>query len=75
MNRVKIEGYKDLSRDPSSGGILNTNTGQYESYIKLKRSKEIESKKIDTLETEIVSMKESIDEIKNLLRSLIDGSK
>jgi hypothetical protein len=40
-----------------------------------KRIKEKENQKLQNLEKDFVNMKEDLNEIKSLLRSLIDGSK
>ena len=43
-------------------------------YVKRKESKNKENQKIQNLEEDLASIKGDIDEIKNLLRSLINGS-
>jgi len=54
---------------------LNVNMVEYKNYLEQKRVKEIEFEKIQSLENEVNSMKSDLDEIKNLLRSMINGSK
>ena len=34
MDRLKVEGYKELERDVNSKDIINTNRSAYETYMK-----------------------------------------
>lgn len=75
MRYSKVEGHINLIRDEHTKAILNTNMSDYESYMNLKKSKELESNRIDKLESNIVSIQSDLDEIKSLLRSFINESK
>jgi len=70
MKYYKVEGHTNLVRDPSTMAIINTNTSEYESYIRSKNKLSEESKKIENLENEITSIKDDLSEIKDLLRNL-----
>lgn len=72
---IPVEGQKDLYRDVTSNAIVNTNKQDYQSYIARKQNLELEKKRIENLENELSEMKDNIDEIKNLLRGLVNGSK
>jgi hypothetical protein len=48
---------------------------EYEQYLARRKSKNEENQKVQNLEGELANIKEDIDEIKNLLRSFINGSK
>ena len=72
---LKVEGYNNLLRDPNTNSIVNTNMTEYEQYIARRNSKTKENQKVQNLEEELASMKSDIDEIKVLLRSLVNGSK
>lgn len=72
---LKVEGYNNLLRDPNTNSIVNTNMSEYEQYIARRNSKTKENQKVQNLEEELASMKSDIDEIKFLLRSLVNGSK
>lgn len=74
MNYAKIEGYSNLLRDQNTNVIINTNSSEYEEYIKRKKLKNNENQKIENLEKDVANMKDDLSEIKNLLRSLINGS-
>jgi hypothetical protein len=47
---------------------------KYQEYISRKNAKNMENQKVQNLEKDLANMKEDIDEIKNLLRSLINES-
>jgi hypothetical protein len=72
---LKVEGHNNLLRDPNTNSIVNTNMTEYEQYIARRNSKTKENQKVQNLEEELASMKNDIDEIKVLLRSLVNGSK
>jgi conjugal transfer/entry exclusion protein len=73
MNYSRVKGYDHLIRDESTKSIINTNVSEYESYIKMKAIKEKESQKIQKIEDDLDSLKNDINEIKNLLRNLANG--
>lgn len=74
MEEVKVKGYSNLVRDPMTNAIINTNSTAYEEYISRRQSKEKENQKVQSLESEIASMKNDLNEIKSLLRSLANES-
>jgi hypothetical protein len=74
-NYLKVEGHNNLLRDPHTNAIINTNMSEYEQYLARRKTKTEENQKVQNLEGELASMREDIDEIKNLLRSFINGSK
>ena len=75
MKYSKVNGHSNLIRDEETKAIINTNMTDYNNYIMQKRIKEKENQKLQNLEEDFVNMKEDLNEIKSLLRSLIDGSK
>ena len=75
MDYIQVEGFSNLVRNPQNNSIINTNMSEYNEYVKRKESKNKENQKIQNLEEDLASMKGDIDEIKNLLRSLINGSR
>ena len=74
-NYLKVEGHNNLLRDPNTNAIINTNMSEYEQYLARRKTKTEDNEKIQNLEGELASIKGDIDEIKNLLRSFINGSK
>lgn len=67
-NLIPVEGHNNLFRDRNTGAILNKDKSAYLNYIKLKEIKEKE-------QNEISEIKKDIDEIKSLLREIINGSR
>jgi hypothetical protein len=75
MDYLKVEGHSNLIRDPNTNSIINTNMSEYQEYILRRETKNNEDQKVQNLESDVANMKGDLDEIKFLLRSLIDGSK
>lgn len=75
MKYSKVNGHSNLIRDEETKAIINTNMTDYNNYIMQKRIKEKENQKLQNLEKDFVNMKEDLNEIKSLLRSLIDEPK
>tara|TARA_B100002019_G_scaffold66910_1_gene57468 strand:+ start:15 stop:239 length:225 start_codon:yes stop_codon:yes gene_type:complete len=70
MNLIPVEGEKDLFRDPKTNAIINTNQSDYLSYINNRKMRQNEKNKIDILEKDVNSIKNDLNEIKSLLRSI-----
>ena len=62
---IRFEGHKNLYRDEKSGAIINTDSHGFSQY---KKSRNIRL----TQKEEIDSMKKDIEEIKNLLRMIVE---
>lgn len=71
----KVKDHADLLRDPHTGAILNSNSLDHAKYVKRREAKDKEHQKVQTIEDEVASMKDDIDEIKSLLKELINGPK
>jgi len=74
MDEVKVKGHSDLIRDPLTNAIINTNKNAHEEYISRRQQKQKESNKMETLESEVASLKDDLNEIKLLLRRLSNES-
>ena len=61
---IPVEGHNSLGRDPASNAILNTDTTQYEAYIKARN----EARK---KEKEIKDLKDEVQELKRLVNDLV----
>jgi len=70
-----VEGHSNLLRDPENDSIVNVDSIGYQKYIARRKSKDIKNQKVQNIEQEVASMKEDIDEIKNLLKELLNGPK
>jgi hypothetical protein len=65
---IPVEGSKHLYRDQKTGAIINDDIVGFNQYHILKRKKQKEREEIDKI-------KNDIEEIKSLLKELINGSR
>lgn len=72
MKYMKIEGHSNLLRDPKTNSIINLDQSQYQNYISQREVKNKENEKMQNLEQDVASMKSDLNEIKSLLRSLLN---
>jgi tetrahydromethanopterin S-methyltransferase subunit B len=70
MRYSKVEGNKNLVRDEQTKAILNTNKTEYDNYINVRNIKKSEVERMQQLESDVSNMRNDLDEIKDLLRSL-----
>ena len=75
MDFYEMEGHKDLARDPETGAIINVNNLEYTQYLSRRDVKTEKNHKVQNMEQELANMKGDIDEIKFLLKELLNGSK
>lgn len=71
---AKVEGHPNLIRDLSSNAIINTDTVSFNQYNLNKQKREIEKQRINKIESDLTELKTSIDEIKLLLKGIVNGS-
>ena len=74
MDYIKVTGHNHFIRDPQTNSIINTNMSEYNEYLSRRDSKLKENEKVNNLESDVANMKEDLDEIKFLLRRLINES-
>ena len=65
---IPVEVDKNLFRDENSGAIVNCDTLGYAQYLKMKSEKKKQREEIEQI-------KKDIDEIKFLLKELVNGSR
>ena len=75
MDVYTEKGHKDLARDPETNSIVNVNNISYDQYIASRKAKNQKNQKIQTIEDEVASIKDDINDIKSLLKELINGPK
>ena len=73
MNYHKVKDNSDLVRDPDTGAILNTNSLDYDKYVAQRKVKNKEHEKTENIERDISTLRQELDEIKSLLRELVNG--
>ena len=74
MSYIKVKNNNHLYRDKESNCIINTNRSEYEQYLARKQQKQSEVNKVDNLERDISTLRNEITEIKDMLRSLVNGN-
>lgn len=75
MEYLKVKGHQNLLRDSQTNSIINTSMSEYQEYLSRRDVKKNEEQKIQSIEQDVATMKNDLDEIKLLLRSLINGPK
>ena len=69
---LKVESDKSLVRDVDSNAIVNRNKDEFDKFMELSRKKHEEKKKFDNMRSDLDSLKEDMNEIKTLLRNIMD---
>ena len=73
MSYLKVEGHGELYRDSTTNSIVNRNTSDYNRYMSQKKTRKKEVEKVDTMEQDLAHLKNEINEIKSLLKELVNG--
>ena len=60
---IPVEGHTTLGRDPESNAILNTDTTQYEAYIKARNEARKKTKEITDLKDEVAELKRLVNDL------------
>jgi len=68
---VKVESQDNLVRDMSSNAIVNNNKSEYENFLRISEQKYKQKKEFEKLKTDVNSMKNDLDEIKSMLKSIV----
>ena len=69
---LKVESEDSLVRDVDSNAIVNQNQSEFDKFLELSQRKYQEKKKFDDMRSDLDSLKEDMDEIKTLLRNIMD---
>jgi uncharacterized protein YqfB (UPF0267 family) len=75
MEFYEMKGNKDLARDPETNAIINVNTLEYTQYLSRREVKTEKNQKVQTMEEDLANVKSELNEIKSLLKELLNGSK
>jgi len=73
-NYIPVEGNSDLVRDPKTDSIINTNENAYRQYISQRKKRKLEKEKSLNIEEDLANLKSEMNEIKSLLRELVNGN-
>ena len=75
MEIYTVKGHKDLARDPETNTVINVNNTYYDQYIASREVKNENNQKMQTIEDEVATIKDDINDIKSLLKELLNGSR
>ena len=75
MDIYTVKGHKDLARDPETNTVINVNKVSYDQYVASRNVKNEKNQQIQTIEDEVASIKDDINDIKSLLKELINESR
>ena len=73
MTYLKVEGHGEMYRDSTTNSIVNRNTSDYNTYMSQKKMRDNENQKADSMEQDLAELKNEINEIKSLLKDLVNG--
>ena len=69
---LKVKSDVSLFRDKDSNAIVNKNKGEFDKFLKLSQKKYEEKKKFDDMRSDLDSLKQDMNEIKTLLKNIMD---
>ena len=71
---VKVKDQPNLMRDPTSNAILNDNQSDYDEYVARREAANKAKEKSSNMEEDLANLKGEINEIKSLLKELVNGN-
>lgn len=74
-NYIKVKDKNHLLRDTVSNGIVSTDFESYQTYVQNYKRSHNQNKTIENLEDQINVLKNDMNELKSLLRSVLNESK
>ena len=69
---LKVKSEDSLVRDVDSNAIVNQNQSEFDKFLELSQRKYEEKRKIDNMRSDLDSLKEDMNEIKTLLRNIMN---
>ena len=60
---IPVEGYNALGRDPASNAILNTDSTQYDAYIKARANAKKKDRTLQDLKNEVEELKRLVNDL------------
>ena len=73
MELHQVKNQTSLSRNIDSNSIVNTDTKEFNKYMMRKQVRDKGNDKLDVMENDLSRLKGEINEIKNLLKELVNG--
>lgn len=69
---ARVDGYPNLIRDLDTNAIINTDSIESSNYDRNRQIRKRKSEEIDIIKSDLVNIKSSIEEIKNLLGRIVN---
>ena len=69
---LKVKSDVSLVRDMDSNAIVNKNQSEYDKFIKVSQKKYEEKRKFDNMREDLDTLKNDMEEIKTLLKNIMD---
>ena len=69
---LKVKSDVSLVRDVDSNAIISKNQSEFDKFLKLSEKKYAEKKKFDNMRSDLDSLKKDMEEIKTLLKNIMD---
>ena len=60
---IPVEGYTTLGRDPASNAIVNTDTTEYDAYIKARANAKKKDNTLKELQSEVAELKALVKDL------------
>ena len=73
MEYYGVKGHVDLLRNSETGAIVNTNDLDYEKYVSRRDAKKAQVQQPQTMEQDLATLKNEMNEIKSLLKELVSN--
>ena len=71
-NYLKVKSEDSLVRDVNSNAIVNQNKDEFDKFLEVSQRKYEEKRKFDNMRSDLDSLKQDMDEIKTLLKNIMD---
>ena len=68
---IRIEGSETLVRERYSGGIINTSSSEYQTYMSVQKGKQAQKAQIQNMCSEINTLKNEMSDIKSMLIKIL----
>ena len=72
MELHQVKSQSDLARNIESNSIVNKNTKEFEKYMLRRSARSRSHDRVDMIENDLSRLKGEINEIKNLLKELVN---
>ena len=69
---LKVKSDVSLVRDMDSNAIINQNQSEYDKFVRVSQKRYEEKRKFDNMRDDLNSLKKDMDEIKTLLKNIMD---